>query len=198
MPGRVRIRFGSRAGFASAHEDLSGRLGSTPGVKAVEVKPLSRSLVVHHEPEYPDMWATIEGILGEVGVILEGDEFPAYEVPGLTNVGQSIVGAVSSANKRIGRATGGHLDLRDVFPLTLFGIGVWEIVRGRAARMPWYNLVFYGYTIFYTLHTRREAKGPSAIEMLRQRYVKGEITRAQYRTRLKEIGGESETQTASA
>jgi len=186
-PGRLRIQFSSSAAVERAHPLIVSTLADVVGILSVEGRPITRSLVITYDPHNPEAGRIIsERITAEGIEIDETTISSSYEGP-TTAVGDGITGFFTSMNSRVREATGGFLDARDIFPLTLFTFGLVRVMQGRINEIPWYNLLYYGYSTFFSLHGRKGERQQTAQEVLKQRYASGNITKRQYRDMLKEI-----------
>ncbi len=195
MPGRMRLRFERASDVPEAARRLEVALAETPGVRSVEARPAARSVVVHYDAIELKLEHLIEEGFPSAAVELleEGTRVLATEA-GKTAVGRSVVTAVGTLNEGVEKATGGVLDLRDAFPLTLIGLGVRRVLQGNLQPIPWYNLLYYGYSTFVNLHSRRPAHsqaGLDAREILARRYALGELSREELRVMLAELEGMS-------
>lgn len=188
MPGRVRLRFRADVDVGIVAQRMREALAELVGGLAVEPRPASRSVLIRYDHRQAELRRLLDECLpaGAVEPVETGAREPGA-VAGETSVGRSVVGSVSAINAGIGRITGGFLDLRDVFPLTLLAFGLRRVAQGNLQPMPWYNLLYYGYSTFAALHGRRAVAEPSAREILRRRYARGELTRAQYRQMMAEL-----------
>ena len=190
-PGRLRLQVQRGAEVSEAHRRILASVAALPGVEQVEVRPASRSVVVHYTPAQLELQRLLdEGVTAAtIDLVEEGVRAVASTASG-TTVGRSIVTSVGRVNTGIGSATGGTLDLRDIFPLTLFGFGLRRLAEGSLQPVPWYNLLYYGYSTFMALHGKKGSPAstePDAREILARRYAVGEINRDEYREMLAEI-----------
>lgn len=190
VPGRMRLRLDRGVDVQATAQQIHDTLISRDGFHRVEANPSARSVVVHYNPTQLELAHLLdEGIfLGVLDLVGEGTREIAKAVGG-TRVSNGVVGSVASVNAGIGRVTGGLLDLRDVFPLTLFGFGIRRLAQGSLQAMPWYTLLFYGYSTFYALHGSKSAAEPDAPEIARRRFARGEISADELRRILAELAG---------
>ncbi len=197
VPGRMRLRFDRDVDVDQAAAQLRTTLSQRPGVRSVEAHPRTRSVLVSYDAALLDIAEAVEEGFPEAAVeILEhGLDVVASAASG-TRVGRGVVKAVGGANARLEQVTGGILDLRDAMPLTLFGLGIRRLLQGGIEPVPWYNLLYYGFSTFSMLHGEghghHHGAEPSAIEIVRQRFARGEITRTQYRHMLAELESRGE------
>ena len=191
VPGRLRLRVGSDAEAREVVGRIESSLASRAGYRGVDFRPRTRSIVVRYNAAEIDDQRLLDSWLPIAGIEALTAEAPAVAGrPGGTVVGKRISSSVGSINRGIGRATGGFFDLRDAFPLTLFAFGLRRVAQGNLQPIPWYNLLYYGYSTFFSLHGRRSAPPePDAVELLRRRFAGGEIDEAEYRQRLAVLEG---------
>ena len=185
MPGRMRLRFDKTADVALAAQRLRAALSESPGVLAIEPRAAARSVVIQYNPAELEARRLLEESLPAAAIELMGPGAQAsdHSASG-TLVGERLIRAISFANAGLAKATRDYLDLRDLFPLTLWAFGLRRVARsGFRPPMPWYNLLFYGFSAFTALHQRRRAAQlqPDAREILRRRFARGELTPEQYR-----------------
>lgn len=189
-PGRIRLSVERPARTEEIARRIEQALAGIAGVRQVEARPASRSVVLYYSPLEVEVQRIVDEGLPKAGVDLVemGVKAVASAASG-TRVGRVVVGAVGGANSRLERATGGILDLRDLFPLTLFGLGLRRVAQGNLQPVPWYNLLYYGYSTFAALHGRRGGAPaePDAVEILRRRYARGEISGEELRRMLAEL-----------
>jgi len=91
-----------------------------------------------------------------VGTVLDAphiEEEPAAG-RGHSKAAVTLAGALDDIDRRIALLTGHTLDLRVLFPLTLVGIGVWQIVVSGLMfeTLPGWLLVWLGFDAFLKLH----------------------------------------------
>jgi hypothetical protein len=188
IPGRLRLKFATPAAASGAGDLMATRLGSVEGIQSIDSRGASRSLVICYVPRVLGEEPLIDRYLPSAGIDISGFDPKTTAQYGLTAVGRSIVNTVSKSNKAVRNVFTGALDLTDLFPLTLVAFGLLRVARGQLQPMPWYNLLYYGYSVFYTLHAKRAPASPDARETLKERYVKGEITKRRYLDLLADIG----------
>lgn len=194
VPGRLRLRLDTRTDASEVMARIQSALANRAGYERAEYRPQTRSLVLRYNPAEIDSGRLLDSWLPVAGVeVLEGSEPATNGRAEGTAVGDRISGSVGSLNRGIGRATRGALDLRDLFPLTLFAFGLRRLTQGNLQPVPWYNLLYYGYSTFFSLHGRRSARAePDAIELLRRRFAAGEVGEAEF-TRMLAVLEEGQT-----
>jgi hypothetical protein len=130
LPGRLRLRAPVLIGQRRAAEQLQKSLAGLDGIRAVEVNPVSGSLLFHFAPDRvkPDMLmgAAIR-LLG-----LEKD----IERPPPSYIGEGIRQAGQSLNHAIHEQTGGMIDLWTSVTLLLVVMGVRQLAAGNQFGWP--------------------------------------------------------------
>jgi hypothetical protein len=191
VPGRLRLRLGAGTDADDVLSRIESALATRAGYERAEYRPGTRSLVVRYNPAEVDSQRLIDSWLPVAGIEVLSTPAPERDRhAGSTVVGNRIVDAVGSVNRSIGQATRGALDLRDAFPLTLFAFGVQRVAQGNLQPVPWYNLLYYGYSTFFSLHARRTAAPPEpdAVELLRRRFARGDIGEVEFTQALAVLG----------
>jgi hypothetical protein len=183
VPGRLRMKVETSEDADALVSRIETNLATRPGFVRAESRPATRSVIVHYNPAQLELEHLLdEGWLAAGIELLESGTRMIAKAGNGTKVGHRIVTSVGAVNGGIGRSTGGLLDLRDIFPLTLFAFGLRRLAQGNLQPMPWYNLLYYGYSTFYALHGRKSgpsAPDPDAIEVARRRFARGEIDEAE-------------------
>jgi hypothetical protein len=110
----------------------------------------------------------ILGVLEDLDVIVGTVlDVPHIEGPaegrGYSKAAITLAGALDDLDRRISVLTGHTLDLRILFPLSVVGAGVWQImVSGLMLEtLPGWLLVWLGFDIFLKLHPSTPAVLPS-------------------------------------
>jgi hypothetical protein len=157
-PGRVRVRLHHQSRRPRLTQRIQEGLAGRPGIEDVDVNPRTGSVAVRYDRgalSFDDVCAIID----DLGVILESlDEPPDLSDlaahPGRSTVARDIAGAVDRIDKRLARATGRTVDLRLLFPVGLFALGVRQIfVEGLGlTQVPGYILLWYAFDAFWKLH----------------------------------------------
>jgi hypothetical protein len=132
---RLRLRFPEGRRDAAFFSGLAGTLSLDPGVEAVEPRPATASLLIHHRGDP-------EGILAratEQGLFRLADDPPARR-----SLAEAAVGATTGFDQRLRRLSGGGVDLDTLLFLALVGLAVSQLVRGQfmapAASLLWYAI----------------------------------------------------------
>jgi hypothetical protein len=129
LPGRVRLRVAKVKGNPALGRQAQEKLAQVPGIRQVEAKPGTGSLLIHYDRDLLLSTASLE-ILSET----LGELFPGIEVltlaAGLASLAENPgagtgppiaagwTGSLQAANTQLAKLTGG-LDLKLLVPLTL-------------------------------------------------------------------------------
>ncbi len=133
LPGRLRLRAPVLIGQRRAADQLQKSFARLDGILAVEVNPLSGSLLIQFAPDRvkPDM------LLG-AAIRLLGLEREIQRPPG-SHIGEGIRQAGDSLNRAIHEQTGGLIDLWTSVALLLLAMGVRHVAAGNA-QLGWQRL----------------------------------------------------------
>jgi hypothetical protein len=169
VPGRVRVRVRHPRRHPRLMQHAEDRLREQAGVGAVETNPVTGSVVVRYDPQQRSTHEILD-VLRDLGVIIGDVAHAEDELPGgdagdravaaaIGPVGHSqtaltMVDAVDDLNQRLHRFTGGVVDLKVLFPLSLGAIGVTKVLRDglQLGDIPGYVLLWYAFDAFYKLH----------------------------------------------
>lgn len=113
-------------------------------------------------------------MLCDVGVIVRdvlragGNDLPSL---GQSTTATGVITALDDLNQRLSRATGGKLDLKLLFPLTLGALGLCQVLAEGLGltEIPGYVLLWYAFDSFYKLHEQRPQRVAVAAVEERQR-----------------------------
>jgi hypothetical protein len=165
LPGRVRLKVAKVKGNPALARRAAEKLAQVPGIKQVEAKADTGSLLIHYE--LADLFS--EEALDTLSVTLE-ELFPEIEVatlmaglmsltedPGAvagagSAVAQGISGSLSALNTEVRRFTGG-LDLRLLAPLTLIFLGLRGLWKTEKVTFPaWSDYLWFGFSSLVMLN----------------------------------------------
>ncbi len=161
-PGRVRIRLQRTAHSHHVAHRVKEHVGGQAGVTRVDANAVTGSVVVHYDRETTSlddvigMFRDIDVIVGSIGG-LEEEEEPALGTP----ASRRLIGAVDRLDRRLAHATGYRVDLRLLFPASLFVLGLRQIlVEGLGlTQVPGYVLLWYAFDAFWKLHRQMPPRG---------------------------------------
>src|SRR5262245_13959942 len=131
IPGRIRLRLRRKSRQPHVLHRLKTKLGSQSGIHQIEGSEAAGSITIHYDAEQHTKTGIL-GLLEDIGVVvgtvmdvphLEGlDEEKGHSKAALT-----LTGALNDLNRRLSVLTGNAFDLRVLFPLSLIGLGFWQI-----------------------------------------------------------------------
>lgn len=163
LPGRVRLKVAKIKGNPAMARKAEEKLAKVPGIRQVEAKPGTGSLLIHYDTEHLFSMASLEilsATLGELFPEIEAVTMATWlgslvENPGTepgSALAEGVTGTFSALNARVRNITGG-LDLKVLVPLALifFGLrGLW--VSEKTASPSWSNLLWFGFASFVMLN----------------------------------------------
>jgi hypothetical protein len=165
MPGRVRLKVDKVKGNPAFARKAQEKLSRMPGVKGVEVKPLTGSVLIYYDAAallaegtlaaftggfaelFPELGAAattmgLESLLGR----LAGDR----QAPSAGN----LMNSLGKVNAEVARLTGGF-DLKLLIPMTLLFFGVRSLWTAKKVTVPaWYDYLWFAFSTFVMLNQR--------------------------------------------
>jgi hypothetical protein len=162
IPGRLRLRIPSLKNDPELAERLRRQLEQLEDVVAVDVRPISGSVVLQYQPNGRGPQGFVEALAS----LLPVEETPAARLPGLPS-GESAGSLTADwmqrewleANWGLKRASAGLLDIRTVVPFFFFFLGIRQLlVQPALDPIPWYVCFYYFFETFrhyYGRPTRR-------------------------------------------
>lgn len=163
LPGRVRLKVAKVKGNPALARHVEEKLAQVPGIRQVEAKPVTGSLLVHYDTDQLFSLASME-ILS----VTLGELFPEIEVASMSTglaalaenpvpgngpgIAEHITGSFGTINTGIGKITGG-LDLKLLVPLALIFLGLRGLWTSEKVASPsWSNLLWFGFASFVMLN----------------------------------------------
>jgi hypothetical protein len=163
LPGRVRLRVARVKGNPALARQAQEKLAKVPGIKQVEAKAGTGSLLIHYDLE--DLFSTASLDLFSATL---GELFPEIEIASLmaglmsltenpaagtgTAVAAGITDSFGALNARLGKITGG-VDLKLLAPLALIFLGLRGLWSSEKVSSPsWSNLLWFGFASFVMLN----------------------------------------------
>jgi hypothetical protein len=148
-PGRLRLRLHPN-GTPPRPRQIEHALGSLPGVQAVHVNPLVRSIVITFDAgttNSDNLLGAIERLGVIVGRTLEASDEGRISRP----LGDLIATFFQNRDRRVLENSGGFVDLRTLVPVGLGALALREILAGRMGTAPGYVLAWYAFDAFLKL-----------------------------------------------
>lgn len=152
-PGRVRLRLAWLRRDREACTRLADRLADLPGVRDVEVRPRTGSVLCRFDPARTRAERLIAAVRRETRVAaLRRAGAPPPPAPrhrGPSRLGRAVTDAVRAIDDDVWRATNGALDLGTVAGLAFLGVGALELAATRRVPLPsWFNLAWWAFRTF--------------------------------------------------
>jgi copper chaperone CopZ len=136
-PERLRLKIPSRKGDYPYFDSLRRQLSNLPGVKSVEVNPMTGSLLFLLEPGRE---ISLAKAAGNYFTLLEED-------PGTLTLQDAVANLFGEINRKIGSFTGGGLDLRSFVFAGCVALGIYQISIGNIVAPAWYVAFWYAMTL---------------------------------------------------
>ncbi len=139
-PARLRLKIFDCKGFAPYFENVEHVLAKCPGVSKVTVNPLTGSVLCLHSAEVDN----VAGYAEQHGLFL-------LKKPGPRSTSimhRQVATGFSDLNKRTRSVTGGFADLWDVAFMALLANGIYQIMRGNMAALPWSSAFWYAFGVY--------------------------------------------------
>ena len=132
-------------------EQVRRQLEARPDVRAVEVNPMTGSVLVRGDDANG-----LETALGEVLEIVEAAGPENVQEAGL----ESAVILFKEVDSRIMRSTRGRMSLRWIVPAGFVAIAVRQLLRNglTVGELPWFVLLYYGVDSFLKLYPQHAPK----------------------------------------
>jgi len=161
IPGRLRVRFPRENRRSHIMERLKEDLLTQTGIQAVGTNHAAGSVTVSYDPQQHSNTGML-GVPEDLGVIVSTMiDAPHIEVgtreKGPSAAALSLSGALDDLNQRLAAWTGNVIDLLALFPLSLVGVGLWQVRQhGLMLEMPpGWLLVWLGFDAFLKLHAHQ-------------------------------------------
>ena len=159
MPGRVRLRISKVRDNPAFAQKAQDKLGRVPGIKRVEVKPLTGSVLIFYD-------AAALLAAGATAALTDGfsELFPELGAEALNLGIESLVHILSGGEKdtpsgnftdsmgninaQVARITGGY-DLKLLIPMSFLFFGVRSLVTSEKVAAPaWYDYLWFAFASF--------------------------------------------------
>ena len=165
IPGRLRFKLRHLKNDAGMAGMVRQVLSNIPGIRSVEINPITSSVLIHYDPEVfqwdnPAVRAIAPGLFpDDLSPEMYEDWLRMHtNGDGQPDLKQQIESAAASMNRRVHEATRGSADLTTVIPLALVAMGIGTVVVSRRLPMPkWYDFFWFAlgtYTMFRGIERR--------------------------------------------
>lgn len=134
-PGRLRLRVPARRGDADFLGGLGDAFRGSPGVAAVDVNPLTASLLVRFTGDEEPLLARVPALGLRIGDLAQAaaEEAEAREARRPTgNLVDRLADVVDGIDDELKKGSEGRMDLQSAALLYLVGAGFVQLLRGRA------------------------------------------------------------------
>jgi copper chaperone CopZ len=179
MPGRVRLKVDKVKDNPAFARKAQEELSRMPGVKEVEVKPLTGSVLIHYDTAVLLAEGTLAAYTGGLAAL-----FPELGAAAATMGLQSLIGrlaggqqapsanslmtSLGKVNAEVARLTGGF-DLKLLIPTTLLFFGVRSLWTAKKVAVPaWFDYLWFAFSTFVMLNQRTfdtgKAEAGSSVE----------------------------------
>jgi hypothetical protein len=161
LPGRVRLKAAKVKGNPTLARRAEKKLARVPGIKHVEAKADTGSLLIHYNLE--DLFSTaaldiLSETLGElfpeieIGALIAGLMSLTENSGGGAPLAQGISGSLAALNTEMRKFTGG-LDLKLLAPLTLIFLGLRGLWTAEKLSFPtWSDYLWFGFSSLIMLN----------------------------------------------
>jgi len=155
ISGRVRIKVPSKKGDDAFFLSMKERFSNFPGVRAIEINPMTGSLLILHsfDPESLDVKEIKAYVELNSLFRLEGGA-PGWKGPSL-NIRKRFGDSFKDLNEKMKSITSDEIDLPTLAFLILLGVGVYQISAGNFAAPAWYVAFWYAMNIFMQAEARK-------------------------------------------
>jgi hypothetical protein len=156
LPGRVRLKVSKVKGNPALARQAQEKLAKVPGIREVEAKPGTGSLLINYDTEHLFSIASLEILsetLGELFPEIEAVTMAAWlgslaENPGY-ETGVSPAGSISGSPKLI---RGSRIDLKVLIPLVLLFFGLRSFWFSEKGTVPaWHDYFWFAFSSFFML-----------------------------------------------
>ena len=156
-PGRVRLRLAPDARQPELAQQIQKHFQAQDGVQRVTTNPATGSVVVHYD-HHAVSHADLLDSMHDIGVIVEevmaGEPTEVFDGTQHSDSAHDVIRTFQRIDDRLLRATNHRLDLKLLFPIGLFAIGMRQILtRGLGVtEVPAYVLLWYAFDSFWKFH----------------------------------------------
>lgn len=161
LPGRIRLKIGQLQQNPALAGELRTQLAGIPGVRLVEVNPVTGSVLVLFEPPegapadsirfLSTAWPARFGKL-DVQAVEAGLGGGGNGAGGTPSMDRRIVDFFGALNAGVARTTSG-VDLKVLLPLVLFFLGLRSLLFSDKVPFPtWYDFFWFALSTFVMLN----------------------------------------------
>ncbi len=136
--GRLRVKIPSKKGDAPFFNSLQGLFACLPGVQGITANPLTGSLLIMHALDE----ATVMDLLQSYSLSPTADKKKAPSA-----VHGEIATIFRGWDNQVKNFSHGALNLEALVAITLISAAIYQISRGRFTALPWYNGLWYAFSL---------------------------------------------------
>jgi len=142
--GRLRIRIPAKKGDSGYFSSLKERFGQFPGIRRIDVNPVTGSVLVFHSIDLKAIDPRVLAEYAEVGGLFKIDLAPRRG----PSAPEIISETYHNANGKVKQFTDGGIDLPTLAFAGLVGTGLFQIGTGNLGGPMWHAAFWYGLNIF--------------------------------------------------
>ncbi|MBX9694616.1 MAG: hypothetical protein K2Z81_19675 [Cyanobacteria bacterium] len=158
LPNRTRLKLPVKHSRKATIEKIEHGLRKIPAVRDVETNHKTGSILVHHD-ESPSIISDFSKVLNKFAVeALEDMMLPKHlDAEDVSIISSIISRSVKRANRGFITYTNNHVDLRTLFPMVLFTIGVSKSLQVERwwTQVPPYMFFYWAYDAYLRFHLNR-------------------------------------------
>jgi hypothetical protein len=142
--------------------DIARKLSAIDGVHRAEANPTTGSMTVHYRPSALDSLEFVLKIAAAFGlssVDLDPEELQSWlrafgvSSDGVGTLKQGIEGLWGTLNDAVGQMAGRKADMKTLFPMALFFLGVRSFFVSDVLTAPkWYEYFWFAFGAYFTLN----------------------------------------------
>lgn len=168
VPGRLRVRVPKELRNESSVYDLVSLVEGVSGLHRIDANAKTGGILIQYDPKLLDInqlmaMGTAAGVIGDI-------ELPKSEtqatniVTNWPDVGQTarvILNGMKRVDQGVHNATNGVWDAKTLIPVGLLTLALVRALRtGKNSPIPWYTLIWYGYSSFMHWHSPVRKSSP--------------------------------------
>ncbi len=137
--GRLRIKIPSEKGNKAYFAFVEEQLARCPLVTAAKSIPITGSVLLSYSGEVPKIAEFAEK--NKLFLLISDKQNPG-------SVAQATITSYKALDAQIQKLSGGNLDLPHTAFVTLAGVGIYQIARGKIKAPAWHVALWYAFNIF--------------------------------------------------
>ncbi|MDR4506910.1 MAG: hypothetical protein MRJ65_01515 [Candidatus Brocadiaceae bacterium] len=147
----MRIKIPSKRGDSGYFLSIRNLFSQYDGIEKLETNEMTGSVLFLHKLE-------MEVIIrhAEANKLFRLAETPDSSPLNSTVLSNRITASFNTLNKRLKNFTANEMDIPGIATVTLFGLGMYQISRGRFGAIPWYTALWY----MLNIHLKGQSNNP--------------------------------------